>query len=265
MELIQIEEPGSHEPALGDEGVALGLELTESGLRLAASVGGNAELIGGPGGGPDFLPAVAGYDEAGVLSAGRAGLTDQTAIGWPVLADPMAVDARGAGAAERLAVLVAAARHLLLRRLGRPIGGVVAIVPVDAVAGERLALMQAVEAGGMPVRRLIEAPVAMAWGLRLARPQRDGAYLWVSRVAAGLALARVDIEQGVPRLTGGEVARDLAELRALYAREPGITAILASGLPEAAMLSASVGLPLLGGEDGTVAVAGAALCAEALG
>src|SRR5580704_4789738 len=174
MELIQIEEPGSHEAALGDEGIAIGLELTASCLRLAASVGGNAELIGGPSGGPDFLPALAGYDEAGVLSAGRSGLTDQTAIGWPVLADPMAIDARGAGAAERVAALIAAARHLLLRRLGRPIGGVVAIVPADAVAGERLALMQAVEAGGMPVRRLIEAPVAMAWGLRLAGPHGNG-------------------------------------------------------------------------------------------
>jgi hypothetical protein len=264
MELIQIEEPGSHDEALADDGIALGLELTASGLRLAASVGGNAELIGSADGGADLLPALAGYDQAGLLTAGRSGLADQTAIGWPVMADPSAADARGAGAMERVAALIAAARYLLLRRLGRPIGGVVAIVPVDAVAGERLALMQAVEAGGMPVRRLIETPLALAWGLRLA-DRGDGAYLAVSRVAAGLALARVEIEHGVPRLTGGAVARDLAELRALCAQEHRITAILTSGSPEALALAGAVGLPSLGGgDDALVAVRGAALCAEAL-
>jgi hypothetical protein len=264
MELIQIEEPGSHDAALADDGVALGLELTAAGLCLAASVGGNVELIFGPGGGPDFLQALAGYDVAGVLSAGCSGLADQTAIGWPVLADPSAVDARGASAAERVARLIAVARPLLLRRLGRPIGGVVAIVPVDAVAPERLALMQAVEAGGMPVLRLIETPLALAWGLGLA-DGGDGAYLSVSRVAAGLALVRVEIEQGAPRLTGGAVARDLDELQALCAQEQGVKAILASGSPEAVVLSVAAKLPLLGDGDGAVvAVKGAALCAEAL-
>ena len=56
MELLQIEEPGQRRDELEDAGLAIGLELTLTGLRLAASVGGNVEVIRNAEAASKFLP-----------------------------------------------------------------------------------------------------------------------------------------------------------------------------------------------------------------
>jgi|GEM_PF-4403239 hypothetical protein len=262
MELLQIEEPGLRRDEFEDAGLALGLELTGTGLRLAASVGGNAELIRDAGGGLDFLPAIAGYDEAGSPAAGQLGLADASAIGLEALAVPDAVDERGATLADRVALLVETARRLLLRRIGRPIAGAVVVVPLESTAGLRLALMQAVEAGGIPVLRLIESSVALAMSGGL---EGEGAYLHLAAVPGGLALARLERADGALRLVGGTLARHVDDLAGLIAAEGVVSGLIAPGIEAAARVAAETGVALLDGFDGAErTVIGAALCAEAL-
>ena len=265
MELIQIEEPGGRGDAFEDAGLALGLELTGTGLRLAAAVGGNAEAIRNAEGGLDFLPALAGYDEAGRLTAGLADLIGVSPVGLDALNNPDAADARGTSVADRVALLVSTACRQLMSRIGRPIAGAAVVVPLDSTAGLRLALMQAVEAGGLPVRRLVESSVALGWGGGLDQ-RGDGAYLHLASVPAGLALARLEVAGGLIRLVGGAVARDVDELPALIAVEAPLSGLIAPGIAGAAEIAAASGVALLDGFDGEERpVLGAALFAEAVG
>jgi hypothetical protein len=260
MELVQIEEPGERSGELADAGLAIGLELTGSGLRLAASVGGNVEVIRNAEGGLDFLPALAGYDEAGALVAGQPGLADPTAIGLDALTLADGADARGARVADRVARLIQTAGRQLVRLTGRPIAGAVVVVPLDSTAGLRLSLMEAVEAGGIAVLRLAEFSVAVAMGGGLDK-RADGAYLHLAPVSAGLALARLEVIDGVVRLVGGALARHADEVPALIAAEDAVRGLIAPGVTVAA-----ADVPRLDGFDGTErAVIGAALLAEALG
>ncbi|MGB8841704.1 MAG: hypothetical protein WCC64_11600 [Aliidongia sp.] len=261
MELVQIEEPGERSGELADAGLAIGLELTGSGLRLAASVGGNVELIRNAEGGLDFLPALAGYDEAGLLVAGLTGLADPSAVGLDALTLPDGRDARGASVADRVALLIQSAGRHLVRLTGRPIAGAVIVVPLDSTAGLRLTLMQAVEAGGIPVLRLAEFSVALAIGGGLDH-RGDGAYLHLAPVSSGLALARLEVTDGVVRLVGGALARHVDEVPALIAAEGSVRGVIAPGT--AATIVPEI--PRLDGFDGADrAVIGAALLAEALG
>ena len=265
MKLLQIEEPGERGDGLEDAGLALGLELTSSGLRLAASVGGNAELIRGEDGGFELLPALAGYDGASQLAAGATGLADATAIGIDALAATDAADIRGASVSDRVALLVTTAARLVIQKIGRPIAGAVVVVPLDSTAGLRLALMHAVEAGGVPVLRLVEASVALGYGGGLDRLE-EGAYLHLASVPSGVALARLELAGGQIRLVGGGVARHVDELPELIAAEAPVKALLAPGLAGAEAIAAAANLPLLDGFDGAErAVIGAALFAEAVG
>jgi hypothetical protein len=257
--LLQIEEPAERPDEPDDAGLAIGLELTRTGLRVAASAGGNAELVRGADGALEFLPAVAGYDAAGDLVAGEPGLADASAIGLDALADPAAVDARGRSAADRMAALIDGARRRLMMLTRRPIGRAVVVVPLDASAGLRMALLQAVEAGGVEVLRLIEASVALAIGGGLDR-HGDGIYLHLAALPQGIALAWLENKEGVIRLVGGAVAASAAEIPALLAGEAPVAGIIAPGL--AALIQA----PLLDGFDGPErSVIGAALLAEMLG
>ncbi len=265
MELLQIEEPGERGDELDDAGLALGLELTGTGLRLAASVGGNAELIRGEDGSLEILPAVAGYDGASQLAAGAPGLADASAIGIEALAATDAADIRGASVSDRVALLVTTAARLVIQKIGRPIAGAVVVVPLESTAGLRLALMHAVEAGGVPVLRLVEESVALGYGGGLDRLE-EGAYLHLAAVTGGIALARLETAGGTIRLVGGGVARDAEELPELIAAELPIKALLAPGLAGAEAIAAAASLPLLDGFDGAErAVIGAALFAEAVG
>ncbi|MEI9986873.1 MAG: hypothetical protein WDN69_29165 [Aliidongia sp.] len=265
MELLQIEEPGARGDALDDAGLALGLELTGTALRLAASVGGNAELIRNAEGGIDFLPALAGYDEAGVLTAGLPGLADATSIGLDALTIPEDTDARGAAVTDRVALLITTAGRQMMHRIGRAVAGAAVVVPLDSTAGLRLALMQAIEAGGVPVLRLVEASVALAWGGGLDQ-RGDGAYLHLVSVPSGVALARLEVADGQVRLVGGSVARHVDELPGLIAAEAPLLGLIAPGIAGAAEIAASASVPLLDGFDGEERVVlGAALFAEAVG
>jgi hypothetical protein len=261
MELLQIEEPGERDDALEDTGIAIGLELTGTALRIAAAVGGNVEVLRNAAGEIDFLPALFGYDETGAAVAGMPGLADPTAIGLDALVRPEEPDARGASVADRVALLVATAGKRLVQLTGRPIGGAAVVVPLDSAAGLRLALLQAVEAGGVPVRRLVEVSVALAATLGL---DADGAYLHLAPVAGGLALARFEIADGVARLVGGTTAQHADEVPALIAAEGTLRGLLAPGVAGADAFAEAAGVPLIaGGEVPECAVCGAALLAEA--
>ncbi len=261
IQLLQIEEPTERPEEPEDPGLPIGLELTDTGLRIAASVGGNAELVRGAEGALDFLPAIAGYDADGNLIAGEAGLADETRIGRAALADPDSIDARGSSVADRVAALVDTSRRRLMMLTRRPAGPAIVLVPLDADASWRMALMQAVEAGGIEVLRLVEESVALAIGGGLGR-QGDGSYLHVKRLPHGVALARLDCTQGAIRLSGGALAADAAGLAALIESEGPVAGIIAPALGDFAMPQ---DVPLLAGFDGeTLALIGAALLAEAL-
>ncbi|HVJ55371.1 MAG TPA: hypothetical protein VM689_23120 [Aliidongia sp.] len=262
--LIQIEEPAERSDEVEDVGLAIGLELTPTGLLVAASVGGNVELIGGAGS-IEFIPALAGYDAAGQLVLGHEGLADETDIGIEALADPEAPDARGLSLSDRLAALFETARHKLTILVRRPIAGAVVLVPLDAPAAARVMLMQAVEAGGIEVRRLIESSVGLALGGGLDRAGA-GSYLHLAALPNGLALARLEVGDGIVRLAGGSAVRDPADLPALLVAEAPVMGLIAPGLADAGALAARTGMRLLDGFDGPErAVVGAALLAEALG
>jgi hypothetical protein len=262
LTLIQIEEPAEHSAEPDDCGLAIGLELTGAGLRIAASVGGNVELVRGADGGLDFLPAVAGYDASGELVAGELGLADMSVIGLDALADPDAVDRRGRPAGERIAALIGTARLRLMMLTRRPIGGAAVIVPLDMIAVQRMALLRSVETGGVDVLRLVEHSVALALGGGLDH-RGDGAYLHVAPLAHGLALARLDCMAGVVRLVGGSLAATVAEIPALLAGEAPIAGIVAPDIEDGPRLASLLGAPVLAGFDGPErAVIGAALLAE---
>jgi len=265
MELLQIEEPGQRGDELEDAGLAIGLELTGTGLRLAASVGGNVEVIRNAEGGLDFLPALAGYDAAGTLVAGQAGLADLTPIGLDALTISEAPDARGASVADRVTLLIETAWRQLQRLTGRPIAGAVVVVPLDSTSGLRLALMQAVESGGLPVLRLLESSVAVALGGGLDRAG-EGAYLHLVPVPAGLALARLEVAEGMVRLVGGAAARHVDDVAGLIAAEGRVRGLIAPDVAAAAPIALACDVVLLDGFDGAERpVIGAALLAEALG
>jgi hypothetical protein len=265
MELLQIEEPGERGDAVEDAGLAVALELTDAALRLAASVGGNAEPMRDAAGGIDLLPAVAGYDDSGILVAGQPGLADLSAIGLDSMTMPDKQDARGATVADRVALLVQAAGRRLVQLTGRAIAGAVVIVPLDSTAGLRLALMQAIEAGGIPVWRLVESSVALALGGGLDRHEA-GEYVHLSDVPAGIGVARLEHAGGTVRLVGGAVARHVDEVSALIQAEGAVRGLIAPGIEAAGAIAATLGVPLLDGFDGKErALLGAALLAEALG
>jgi hypothetical protein len=125
------------------------LELTETALLVAVSVGGNVERL------PGALTAVAGYD-GDRLVAGEPGLADESRIGSDRLVEAFEeTDPRGATLAQRLAVLVEAAAKRLIALTGRQAGGVVAVLPDEAGGAAAAVLFQAIEAGGLEVLRLI--------------------------------------------------------------------------------------------------------------
>jgi hypothetical protein len=199
------------------------------------------------------------------LDAGAANLADASAIGIDALAATDAVDIRGASVSDRVALLVTTAARLVIQKIGRPIAGAVVVVPLESTAGLRLALMHAVEAGGVPVLRLVEESVALGYGGGLDRAE-DGAYLHLAAVTGGIALARLETAGGAIRLVGGGVATENDALTELIAAEAPVKALLAPGLADAEAIAAAASLPLLDGFDGAErAVIGAALFAEAVG
>ncbi|GGF32091.1 hypothetical protein GCM10011611_42770 [Aliidongia dinghuensis] len=260
--LIQIEEPSRSRDPLEDRGIALGLELGPSGLRLAIAVGGNVEIVPGPAGG-DFLAGQVGYDADGDLVAGVAGLADVSRIDGGVLAIPDQLDARGKMATERLAVLIATARHNLALMAKRPVTRAVATVPLGHGPAARAAMLQAVEAGGLELLRLVEVPVAAALGLGL-ETQGDHDYLWIARGVAGFEAGVIAVAGGAVRLADYDLADRIEGLAGFVGRQDRIAGLLLDRVTaaEAASLTAA---PVV---DGYVpersAVIGAALMAEAL-
>jgi hypothetical protein len=264
MVLLQIEEPGARADEFEDSGLAVGLELGSTGLRIAASVGGNVEVVLGESGSLDFLPAVAGYDEAGTLLAGEPGLADLTAIGIEALGNPDATDARGLMVSERVVALIDAGRRRLMRLTGRPVAQAVVVVPLESTAALRMALLQAVEAGGFDVIRLVESSVALGVGGGLDR-RVDGAYLHVASVTGGLALARLEVAGGVVKLVGGDVAGHVDDIAEILRLDDPIQGVIAPGVAAGGQIADLAGAPLLDGFDGSErAVIGAAILAEAL-
>jgi len=92
-----------------------------------------------------------------VPAAGEAGLADASEIGAAALLEaPDGTDARGAELAQRLAVLVDAARRRLTGLTQRLVTGAVVVVPFGGGPLSGAVLLQAVEAAGLEVLRLIE-------------------------------------------------------------------------------------------------------------
>ena len=259
--LIQIEEPSRTADPLEDQGIAVGLELG-AGLRLAIAVGGNVEIVPGPAGG-DFLPGAVGYDADGDLVAGAAGLADITRVDPVLLAIPDQLDPRGKSATERLAALIAAARRELSLKAKRPVTRAVAAVPLGHGPAARAAMLQAVEAAGLDLLRLVEAPVAAALALELEN-RGDGDYLWLARGVAGFEAGVIAVEGKAVRLAGYDLADRLEGLAAFVGRHPAVAGLLLDRVTaaEAATLS---GVPALSGfAPDRAVVTGAALMAEAL-
>jgi hypothetical protein len=267
MTLIQIEEPSRTVDPLEDQGIALGLELGAAGLRLAIAVGGNVEIVPGPSGGPDFVPGAVGYDAEGDLVAGApdvvTSLTDVTRVDPVLLAIPDQLDPRGKSATERVAVLIATARRELSLKAKRPVTRAVAAVPLGHGPAARAAMLQAVEAAGLELLRLVEAPVAAALALELeARGDKD--YLWLARGVAGFEAGVVAVSGQSVRLADYDLADRLDGLRAFVERNVDVAGLLLDRVAadEAAGLSAAPVLPGFDAERSVVT--GAALMAEAL-
>ena len=92
-----------------------------------------------------------------MLAIGEAGLADASEIGAIALLDaPDGTDARGADLAQRLAGLVDAARRRLSGLTQRLVTGAVVVVPRGGGPLSGAVLLQAVEAAGLDVLRLIE-------------------------------------------------------------------------------------------------------------
>ena len=260
--LIQIEEPNRNTDPLEDQGIAVGLELGPSGLRLAIAVGGNVEIVAGAGGG-DFLVGIVGYDADGDLVAGTAGLVDATRVDPGLLAIPDQLDPRGKSATERLAALIATARRDLSLLAKRPVTRAVASVPLGHGPAARAAMLQAVEVAGLDLLRLVETPVAAALALGL-ETQGDRDYLWLARGVAGFEGGVIAVDGGAVRLADYDLADRIEGLASFVGRYGGAVGLLLDRVTvdEAASLSA---LPVLGGfEPDRSVVIGAALMAEAL-
>lgn len=260
--LIQIEEPSRTVDPLEDQGIALGLELGTHGLRLAIAVGGNVELVPGEGGG-DFLAGMVGYDAEGDLVAGSAGLADVTRVDQGLLAIPDQLDPRGKSATERLAVLIAAARRELSLLAKRAVTRAVASVPLGHGPAARAAMLQAVEAAGLELLRLIEAPVAVALSLEL-ESRGDQDYLWLARGVAGFEAGVIAVDGGSVRLADYDLADRLDGLRPFVERHGQVAGLLLDRVTaaEAATLTAKPILPGFAADRSVVT--GAALMAEAL-
>ena len=260
--LIQIEEPNRNTDPLEDQGIAVGLELGPTGLRLAIAVGGNVEIVAGAAGG-DFLVGIVGYDADGDLVAGTAGLVDATRVDPGLLAIPDQLDPRGKSATERLAALIATARRDLSLLAKRPVTRAVASVPLGHGPAARAAMLQAVEAAGLDLLRLVETPVAAALALGL-ETQGDRDYLWLARGVAGFEGGVIAVDGGSVRLADYDLADRIEGLASFVGRYGGAVGLLLDRVTadEAASLSA---LPVLGGfEPDRSVVIGAALMAEAL-
>ena len=260
--LIQIEEPNRNTDPLEDQGIAVGLELGPTGLRLAIAVGGNVEIVAGAAGG-DFLVGIVGYDADGDLVAGTAGLVDATRVDPGLLAIPDQLDPRGKSATERLAALIATARRDLSLLAKRPVTRAVASVPLGHGPAARAAMLQAVEAAGLDLLRLVETPVAAALALGL-ETQGDRDYLWLARGVAGFEGGVIAVDGGSVRLADYDLADRIEGLASFVGRYGGAVGLLLDRVTadEAASLSA---LPALGGfEPDRSVVIGAALMAEAL-
>jgi hypothetical protein len=260
--LIQIEEPSRSADPLEDQGIAVGLELGQHGLALAIAVGGNVEIVPGAGGG-DFLPGSVGYDADGDLVVGSTGLADMTRIDRVLLAIPDQMDPRGRSATERLATLIATARRELSLLAKRPVTRAVASVPLGHGPAARAAMLQAVEAAGLELLRLVEIPVAAALALEL-ETRGDQDYLWLARGVAGFEAGIVAVDGNAIRLADYDLADRLDGLKDFIGRHPQVAGMLLDRVTaeEAAGLTA---VPVLSGfEPERSFVIGAALMAEAL-
>jgi hypothetical protein len=260
--LIQIEEPSRTVDPLEDQGIAVGLELGPAGLRLAIAVGGNVEIVPGETGG-DFLAGSVGYDAEGDLVVGTADLADITRVDPILLAIPDQLDPRGKSATERLATLIATSRRALSLLAKRPVTRAVASVPLGHGPAARAAMLQAVEAAGLELLRLVEAPVAAALALALEN-QGDRDYLWLARGVAGFEAGIVAVDGGAVRLADYDLADRLEGLAEFVGRHGQVAGLLLDRVTaeEAATLSDK---PILPGfvADRSVVI-GAALMAEAL-
>ena len=260
--LNQIEVPSRSTDPLEDQGIAVGLELGAAGLRLAIAVGGNVEIVPGESGG-DFLAGSVGYDAEGDLVAGIDGLADMTRVDRLLLAIPDQLDPRGKSATERLAILIATARHELSLRAKRPVTRAVASVPLGHGAAARAAMLQAVETAGLELLRLVETPVAAALALELeARGDHD--YLWLARGVTGFEAGVIAVDGGSVRLADYDLADRIEGLSDFVGRQAQVVGLLLDHVTaaEAASLSAKPVLP--GFEADRSVVIGAALMAEAL-
>jgi len=275
--LLQIEEPSAKpDDELPDPGLAIGIELTDRSLRIAVSIGGNAEVVPGGEGG-DFLPTLIAYDADGdrvsgddALMLAKESARDPSWIGHAALAQPDAVDARGATAADRLSQLVLQAKRRMERAARRLVTRAVVVAPLTADQPARLALIQAIEATGIEVLRLIDRPLALAWGGNLDR-KADGFYLGVLQRDGDAGAALVELDQGRLRLIGavpvGSGAGIEAAVSAVMEQGDQSPASLAGVFSDAALDAAMLppGLPaeVMHFAGPGVAVLGAALAAEA--
>jgi len=260
--LIQIEEPSRSVDPLEDQGIALGLELGPAGLRLAIAVGGNVEIVPGETG-DDFQPGLVGYDVDGDLVAGAEGLADATRVDRDLIAIPDQLDPRGKSATERLAVLIATARRRLALLAKRPVTRAVAAVPLGHGPAARAAMLQAVEAAGLELLRLVEAPVAVALALELER-RGDHDYLWLARGVAGFEAGLVAVDGNAVRLVDYDLADRIEGLAPFAARHGEAVGLLLDRVTPAEAATLSPQPVLAGFEPERSVVVGAALMAEAL-
>jgi hypothetical protein len=224
-ELLQIEEPGAHHDALDLAGVDLALDITDTGIFAAVSVGGNVELIRGEGGSLALIPSNP--------SSGTADL------------------------------ILAAARAATLR-LNRFVEGIALVIPDDADKAQCLALTEAIDETGLGFTFLIERSVARAIGGGVAR-HGSGTYLVLRVAGPWVYTHRVEVWDGVARhFVTGRVALDNAPALLKAETNSEIAGLIApsnDALGEA--VAASLGLKLLRGFDAPeLAVLGAALLAE---
>jgi molecular chaperone DnaK (HSP70) len=258
--LIQIEEPSRTRDPLEDEGIAVGLELGPTGLRLAIAVGGNVEIVPGADGG-DFVAGMVGYDADGDLIVG-AGL-DESRVDSGVLAIPDQLDPRGRSATERLALLIATARRNLSLLAKRPVTRAVATVPLGHGPAARAAMLQAVEAAGLDLLRLVETPVAAALALGLEH-RGDGTYLWLARGVTGFEAGLISIADQSVRLADYDLADRIEGLAGFVARAGDVAGLLIDRVLAAEAASLSRAPVVDGFEPDRSVVIGAALMAEAL-
>jgi hypothetical protein len=260
--LIQIEEPNRSADPLEDQGIAVGLELGRHGLALAIAVGGNVEIVPGADGG-SFLPGAVGYDADGDLVVGSSGLADITRVDRVLLAIPDQLDPRGKSATERLATLIATARRELSLLAKRPVTRAVASVPLGHGPAARAAMLQAVEAAGLELLRLVEIPVAAALALALER-HGDKHYLWLARGVAGFEAGIVAVDGEAVRLADYDLADRLEGLKTFVERYPEVAGVLLDRVTAAEAAGLTTVPTLAGFEPERSVVIGAALMAEAL-